>query len=96
MRDREEGRGRRLHWKILRGNVRDRSMRAKGKPLLSLTSPLDRGQSLLETVHTAANGLLLLQLRPSGSASTLCTEGWPRPLMGSGGVGGKASAAELG
>lgn len=96
MRDGAEGRGWRLRWNVLWGNVRDRSMRAKGRPLLNLTSPLDRGQDLLETVHTAPNGLLLLQSRPSGSASALRAEGWPRPPVGGGGVGGEASAAELG
>lgn len=53
MQDGGEGRGRRLRWHTLRGHVQDRSRGAKGKPLLSLTPPLHRGQSRLETMHTA-------------------------------------------
>ena len=69
-------------------------MGTKGKPPLDLVPPLERGQSLLETVHTAPDGLLLL-ISSSGhlGALSLSTGGGPPPLVGQWRCGKKALPA---
>lgn len=56
----QEREGGRPSGNTLHRHVQDRSMGAKGKPLLDLTPPLERGQRLLEAVRTAPDGLLLV------------------------------------